>query len=60
MQRRRVVSVQKALWSASGAFLGVVRVALESDRLDELVRVGVDGDAAHDDHIVFSAIAPGV
>jgi adenylate cyclase len=53
MQRRRVVSVQKALWSASGAFLGVVRVALESDRLDELVRVGVDGDAAHDDHIVF-------
>src|SRR5262249_18281342 len=38
-RRRRVVSVQKALWSATGAFVGVVRVALASTRLDELVRI---------------------
>jgi adenylate cyclase len=52
-RRRRVVSVQKALWTPSGAFVGVVRVALESDRLDELVRVRVDEAVPRDDHVVF-------
>ena len=47
-ERRRVVSVQKALWSRTGAFVGVARVALHSDRIDDLVRVTVD-DAADDD-----------
>lgn len=52
-ERRRVVSVQKGLWSASGSFAGVVRVALESAHLDELVRVRVDDTVARDDHVVF-------
>ncbi len=51
--RRRVVSVQKALWSAAGAFVGVARVTLASDRLDELVHVAVDDAAVADDHVVF-------
>lgn len=53
MQRRRVVSVQKALWAPRGTFLGVVRVALASERLDALVRIAVDDTVAPDDHVVF-------
>ena len=53
-ERRRVVSVQKALWTKTGAFVGVVRIALLSDRIDELVRITVDESAAErDDHVVF-------
>ena len=52
-ERRRVVTVQKALWSPAGAFVGVVRVALLSDRLDALTRVRVDDAAETDDHVVF-------
>ena len=53
-ERRRVVSVQKALWSPGGAFIGVVRVALQSDRIDELAHIQVDDDAGNgDDHVVF-------
>ena len=38
----------------AGTFIGVVRVALQSDRIDELARVTVDDDAADgDDHVVF-------
>ena len=51
--RRRVVSVQKAVATADGAFLGVVRVALLSDRLDALTHVRVDARAERDDHLVF-------
>ncbi|MEO7435124.1 MAG: adenylate/guanylate cyclase domain-containing protein, partial [Candidatus Binatia bacterium] len=51
--RRRVVSVQKALWSPTGTFIGVIRVALQSDRLDELTRLRVDDSTATDDHVVF-------
>ncbi len=55
-----MVSVQKALWSATGAFVGVVRVALESDRLDELARVRRRRRAAQATTTSsFSAIAPG-
>jgi adenylate cyclase len=54
--RRRVVSVQKALWSRDGTFVGVLRVALLSDRIDELVRVRVDeGSSSIDEHVVFIA-----
>jgi adenylate cyclase len=54
IERRRVVSVQKALWSTAGAFVGVMRVALQSDRIDALVRVRVDDAAVDsDDHVVF-------
>jgi adenylate cyclase len=38
---RRVVTVQKALWSASGA-VAVLRVSLLSDRIDELVHVPLE------------------
>src|SRR5262249_58146087 len=41
-QRRRIVSVQKALWSGEGAFNGVLKVSLRSDDVDELARVRVD------------------
>jgi adenylate cyclase len=59
-ERRRVVSIQKALWANDGTFLGVVRVTLNSDRVDELTRIVVDdrksaagGATDGDDHIVF-------
>lgn len=58
-ERRRVVSVQKALWTTNGTFLGVVRVTLNSDRVDDLTRVVVDerasppATAGGDDHLVF-------
>jgi adenylate cyclase len=48
--RRRVVSVQKALWANDGAFFGVLRVALLNNRVDEFTRVQVG--AGHD-HVVF-------
>src|SRR5262249_15022076 len=52
--RRRVVSVQKALWSNDDAFLGVLRVSLLNNRIDEFTRVQVGkSDAADDDHVVF-------
>ena len=52
--RRRVVSVQKALWSNDDAFLGVLRVSLLNNRIDEFTRVQVGkSDAAADDHVVF-------
>jgi adenylate cyclase len=35
---RRVVTVQKALWAASGG-VAVLRASLQSDRIDELVRI---------------------
>jgi len=58
-ERRRVVSLQKALWARGGRFLGVVRVTLHSDRVDDLTRVAVDERVTHDtptggdDHVVF-------
>lgn len=57
-ERRRVVSVQEALWANGGTFLGVVRVTLRSDRVDDLTRNEVDdrrmgATAVADDHLVF-------
>ncbi len=53
-ERRRVVSLQKALWTTGGTFVGVVRVTVHSDRIDELTRITVDEIAADgDDHVVF-------
>jgi adenylate cyclase len=52
-ERRRVVSVQKALWTPAGDFHGVVRVALRSERIDELTRIRVDDANPNDDHVVF-------
>lgn len=53
-ERRRVVSVQKAIRDGSGHFRGVLRVALRSDRIDELVRSEiVDGVGVSDAHRVF-------
>ncbi len=53
-ERRRVVSVQKALWTPGGTFAGVLRVTLHSDRLDALTRIVADGPAAGgDDPVVF-------
>jgi adenylate cyclase len=43
--RRRVVSVQKALWSTEGTLLGVLRVSLLNNRIDEFTKVGMDKDA---------------
>ena len=52
--RRRVVSVQKALWSNDETFLGVLRVSLLNDRIDEFARLRVDERAASaDQHVVF-------
>jgi adenylate cyclase len=51
--RRRVVSVQQALRSRDEAFLGVARVTLQSDRIDELARVRVDESSQADEHLVF-------
>jgi adenylate cyclase len=57
--RRRVVSVQKALWTTGGTFLGVVRVTLNSDRIDDLTRIAVDDRRSDDlagrgdEHAVF-------
>jgi adenylate cyclase len=44
---RRVVTVQKALWSADG-LLGVLRVGLQSAEIDGLARVRVDRDPIPD------------
>ncbi|MCC6848331.1 MAG: adenylate/guanylate cyclase domain-containing protein [Deltaproteobacteria bacterium] len=58
-ERRRVVSIQKALWTRGGTFLGVARVTLNSDRVDDLTHIAVDdrrpaaAEAAGDEHIVF-------
>lgn len=58
-ERRRVVSLQKALWTKPGTFLGVVRVTLNSDRVDDLTRIVVDDRGSRetattrDDHVVF-------
>jgi adenylate cyclase len=52
--RRRVVSVQKALWSDDERFLGVLRVSLLNNRIDEFTRVELEkGSTADTDHIVF-------
>jgi adenylate cyclase len=52
--RRRVVSVQKALWSNDETFLGVLRVSLLNNRIDEFTRLHVDeGAASADQHVVF-------
>jgi adenylate cyclase len=52
--RRRVVSVQKALWSNDDAFLGVLRVSLLNNRIDDFTRMQVGkGGAADDGHIVL-------
>jgi adenylate cyclase len=52
--RRRVVSVPKALWSNEGTLLGVLRVSLLNNRIDEFTRVGMDKDAPGGEHaIVF-------
>ncbi|MBI2964504.1 MAG: adenylate/guanylate cyclase domain-containing protein [Deltaproteobacteria bacterium] len=52
--RRRVVSVQKALWSNDEAFFGVLRVSLLNNRVDEFTRVQVGRSSpAKDDHVVF-------
>jgi adenylate cyclase len=52
--RRRVVSVQKALWSNDDTFLGVLRVSLLNNRIDDFTRMQVDrSGAADDDHIVL-------
>jgi hypothetical protein len=52
--RRRVVSVQKALWSNDETFLGVLRVSLLNNRIDEFARLRVDeGAASADQHVVF-------
>jgi adenylate cyclase len=52
--RRRVVSVQKALWSNDDTFLGVLRVSLLNNRIDEFTRVQVGkSDAPADEHMVF-------
>jgi adenylate cyclase len=45
--RRRVVSVQKALWANDGTFFGVLRVALLNNRVDEFTRVEVGAGQAH-------------
>ncbi len=46
--------MQKALWSNDDAFLGVLRVSLLNNRIDEFTRVQVGkSDAAADDHVVF-------
>jgi adenylate cyclase len=52
--RRRVVSVQKALWSNDDSFLGVLRVSLLNNRIDEFTRVQVGKKTAEDDdHIIL-------
>ena len=52
--RRRVVSVQKALWSNDETFLGVLRVSLLNNRIDEFTRLRVDErSASADPHVVF-------
>jgi adenylate cyclase len=48
--RRRVVSVQKALWANDGTFFGVLRVSLLNNRIDEFTRVQV---GVGKDHVVF-------
>ena len=52
-ERRRVVSVQKVVAAADGTFIGVVRVALLSDRIDALTHIRVDERVDPDDHVVF-------
>jgi adenylate cyclase len=52
-QQRRVVTVQKALASPAGRLIGVLRVGLLSDRVDELARLKVEEDNATDPHRVF-------
>jgi len=52
--RRRVVSVQKALWADDESFLGVLRVSLLNNRIDEFTRVEIGKSAVPDtDHVVF-------
>src|SRR5262249_27213940 len=52
--RRRVVSVQKALWANDGTFLGVLRVSLLNHRIDEFTRLRVEeGAGSADRHVVF-------
>ncbi len=50
--RRRVVTVQRALWEGD-RLVGVARVALLSDRIDELVRLRVEENNPDDPHRVF-------
>ncbi len=45
--RRNVVSAQKAVADEAGVFLGVVRVSLSTERLDEITRIEQDADAPH-------------
>jgi adenylate cyclase len=52
--RRRVVSVQKALWANDETFLGVLRVSLLNNRIDEFTRLRVDErSTSADPHVVF-------
>jgi adenylate cyclase len=52
--RRRVVSVQKALWSNDDSFLGVLRVSLLNNRIDEFTRVQVGKKTGKDDdHVIL-------
>lgn len=52
--RRRVVSVQKAFWSNDETFLGVLRVSLLNNRIDEFTRVQVGkSSTTGKDHLVF-------
>jgi adenylate cyclase len=54
-QRRRVVSVQKAIWNAGGEFVGVVKVELLSDRIDRLAQLPVEAQGQADPHRIFLA-----
>jgi adenylate cyclase len=52
-QRRVVVSVQKAVWLGE-KFLGVIKVALLSDRIDRLLQLRVESASAEvDPHRIF-------
>jgi len=54
-ERRVVLSVQKAVFSPRG-FLGVARVAITTNDLDQIARMRVDATTPHDPHrmVLFS------
>jgi len=58
-QRRVVVTVQKAIEDASGTFLGVLRVGIRTQTLDEIAQSRVNDADPDDPHRIFICDAEG-
>jgi adenylate cyclase len=58
-RRRIVLTVMRAVRDMEGRFLGVLRVALRTERLDEIARMQVEPDNPNDPHCIVLADAQG-